>query len=165
MINIRLAEIVDIQKAEEIYGGARDFMRESGNDSQWGSVYPPHEIIVSDINEKRLYVAEERGEVLAVFCFFVGSDPTYAKIYDGNWKSTDPCGVIHRVAVSNMARGRGVSQRCFEYCSKRSPSLKIDTHSKNIPMQRALLKFGFEYCGIIYLPDGQERLAYQFQCK
>jgi hypothetical protein len=28
-------------------------------------------------------------------------------------------------------------------------------------MQRALLKRGFKYCGIIYLESGDERLAYQ----
>lgn len=28
-------------------------------------------------------------------------------------------------------------------------------------MQNSLLSYGFQYCGIIHLPDGAERLAYQ----
>lgn len=39
-------------------------------------------------------------------------------------------------------------------------SIRVDTHRDNISMQKMLLKNGFKYCGIIYLKDGSERLAY-----
>ncbi|HNZ83431.1 MAG TPA: GNAT family N-acetyltransferase, partial [Sedimentibacter sp.] len=46
---------------------------------------------------------------------------------------------------------------CFEKCR----NLKIDTHRDNIPMQNLLNKNGFIRCGIIYLENGDERIAYQ----
>ena len=50
---------------------------------------------------------------------------------------------------------------CFNECFKMFPSLKIDTHKDNIPMQKVLLRNGFKFCGIIHLENGDERLAYQ----
>ena len=31
------------------------------------------------------------------------------------------------------------------------PSIRMDTHDDNLSMQRFLIKYGFEYCGTIYL--------------
>jgi RimJ/RimL family protein N-acetyltransferase len=105
------------------------------------------------------YVAEEKGEILAVFMFSQDPDPTYAKICAGEWLSDAPYGVIHRIAVARQ--GQGIIGKCIDECFKRCQNLRIDTHRDNLPMQRALLKRGFKYCGIIYLANGDERLAYQ----
>ena len=40
-------------------------------------------------------------------------------------------------------------------------SVRIDTHEDNIPMQNMIEKNGFKKCGIIYLLDGNKRLAYE----
>ncbi|MFR1314947.1 MAG: GNAT family N-acetyltransferase, partial [Clostridium perfringens] len=40
-------------------------------------------------------------------------------------------------------------------------SIKIDTHRDNISMQRAVVKNDFQKCGIIYLEDGSERIAFE----
>ncbi|HBN29292.1 MAG TPA: GNAT family N-acetyltransferase, partial [Clostridiaceae bacterium] len=45
--------------------------------------------------------------------------------------------------------------------SKGVHSIKIDTHRENKSMQRLLKKNGFEYCGIIYLKDKSERIAFE----
>lgn len=44
---------------------------------------------------------------------------------------------------------------------KEIKSIRIDTHQDNKSMQRLILKNNFEYCGIIYVEDGSERLAYE----
>ena len=41
------------------------------------------------------------------------------------------------------------------------PSIKVDTHENNIPMQSLLKKNGFEYCGVVYLEDGGKRVAFE----
>ena len=43
----------------------------------------------------------------------------------------------------------------------REPNIRIDTHRDNIIMQHNLAKHGFTYCGIIFLANGDERLAFQ----
>ncbi len=39
-------------------------------------------------------------------------------------------------------------------------NLRIDTHLKNLPMQRSLKKAGFTRCGTIFTRDGTPREAY-----
>ena len=106
-MEIRLAAMADLPKIEEIYRGARQFMRESGNASQWGSAYPAKALLVSDIEGANLYAVLENEEILGVFYFRIGEDPTYVTINDGEWKNDLPYGVIHRIAVAENAHGKG----------------------------------------------------------
>ncbi len=155
---IRLATEEDIEAANDIYDMAREFMRDAGNPSQWNSTYPGIADINDGIADGTSYVCEDAGEIVATFYFKVGEDPTYAMI-DGKWINDDPYAVIHRIAVKH--HGRGIVDFCFNECFKMFPSLKIDTHKDNIPMQKCLLRSGFEYCGIIKTWNGEPRRAYQ----
>ena len=67
--------------------------------------------------------------------------------------------MIHRIAVA--AQGRGVVRFCFDWAFERCGNVKIDTHEKNLPMQKALAKNGFLRCGTIYIDSGESRIAYQ----
>ncbi len=156
---IRKTEECYIPFAAEIYKDAREFMRSSGNPSQWHTHYPSEASIRADMNEGASYVCLDGDEVVAVFYFKVGEDKTYKKIYDGAWLSDDEYAVIHRIAVKYQ--GRGIVGFCFDEMFRSFPNIKIDTHRDNIPMQKALQKRGFKYCGIIYLENGDERLAFQ----
>ena len=156
---IRQASYADLADIMGIYAEARQYMRESGNPNQWGENYPPTSVVEEDISLGRCHLCMDEGEIAGVFCFFKGTDPTYATIYEGAWLSDAPYGVMHRVAVAK--RGRGVVKCCFDYALERCGNLRIDTHRDNVPMQSALAKNGFAYCGIIYLANGAERLAYQ----
>ena len=40
-------------------------------------------------------------------------------------------------------------------------SIKIDTQKDNMSMQKLLIKNNFKYCGLIYLEDGSERVAFE----
>ena len=160
-MKIRLASSNDIGRIEKIYEDARAFMRQSGNMYQWQGVYPSRENIISDINDSCLYLCIENDLILGVFYFRIGEDETYKTIYDGKWLNESEYAVIHRIAVSSESRGKGVASFCFEYALDRFPNIKIDTHKDNLPMQKALTKNGFSYCGIIHLLNGDERMAYQ----
>ena len=158
-MNIRKAQMRDIDEIMNIYASAREFMRASGNPNQWGDGYPSRELIKADIESGLSYIVEDEGEIIACFFFKVGEDPTYVRIYEGGWIGGGEYGVIHRIAVKY--NGRGIIARVFEFCSEISRNIRIDTHRDNIPMQRALEKNGFTRCGIIYLPSRDERIAYQ----
>lgn len=165
-IKIRKAKADELDSVMSIYESARRFMKASGNPSQWGDVYPPRELINSDIESEKLYVAEDCDGPLAVFYFTEGPDPTYLEIHGGEWIGSDNYSVIHRIAVSERARGRGVAKHCFDYCLAKAGTIRIDTHRNNLAMQAALLKSGFTYCGVIRIErpadpqDDCERLAY-----
>ena len=156
---IRKTEEADLLAVGEIYENAKRFMAQNGNPTQWSEGGPDLESARADMEKGVGYVLEDDGEILAVFMFKEGKDATYEKIYEGEWKNDLPYAVIHRIAVKEQ--GRGLIDYCINECFKICPNLKIDTHRNNIPMQKALAKRGFEYCGIIYLENGDERLAYQ----
>ena len=164
-MKIRKAKMSDISDIEAVYADARELMRESGNPAQWGDEYPPSELIRADIEEGSLHVAEEDGEILAVFYYSEREEKCYGEI-DGEWLNDEPYAVIHRIAISKKARGRGVAGRCFDYCFSLHPNIRIDTHADNLPMQGSLMKNGFSLCGRIKIDrpscgaDSGIRLAY-----
>ena len=156
---IRNTEARDLDAVMEIYSSAREFMRSTGNGNQWGEAHPRRELVESDIMNKDGYVVEENGEIIGAFFFRIGEDPTYAKIYDGEWIKDGKYGVMHRIAVKY--HGRGIVGFVYDHCFRHINNLRIDTHRDNIPMQRSLQKAGFKYCGVILLASGDERIAFQ----
>ena len=158
-MRIRKTVATDLVAIGQIYENAKAFMRAAGNPHQWNEGKPNAETAREDMEKGVGYVVEENGEVIAVFMLSTEPDPTYAKIYDGAWLSDEPYGVIHRIAVAKQ--GQGIIGYCIDECFAKCKNLRIDTHRDNLPMQRALIKRGFEYCGIIHLANGDERLAYQ----
>ena len=99
------------------------------------------------------------GEIVASFAFIPGPEPTYKEIYDGNWLDDSPYYVVHRLA--STVSSRGVFKDVMDYCMGVAGNLRIDTHRDNVIMRHVIERYGFTYCGIIYLLSGDERLAYQ----
>ena len=158
-MQIRLARAEELDAVMAIYAAARQYMREQGNPTQWGTNHPPRELVERDIARGCCHVCEDGDGICGVFYFAVEDDPIYRQIFEGAWKSDAPYAVIHRIAVGK--HGKGVARACFDYAYAQHANIRIDTHRDNLPMQRALAKNGFSYCGIIYLENGEERIAYQ----
>ncbi len=158
-MNIRHADISELDLIMQIYRTAKAYMDATGNDTQWEVGYPSEDMIREDILARSLYVIEENAEIHAAFYFHNGEDELYRKIYDGAWCSDAPYGVIHRVASDGVMHG--VVGACVAFAAQSVPNLRIDTHKNNHTMQRALEKCGFVQCGTVYLPNGDARIAYQ----
>lgn len=154
---IRGAMPEDLSRIGEIYAYARKFMAETGNPSQWGTTHPPLAWLQEDIAEGKLYVVADGDLIHGVFYFAVEKDPTYAEIFDGNWHYDKPYGVIHRIAGDGSG---GILGTAVSFAQGKCGYLRIDTHHDNRVMQRALAKQGFSRCGIIYLENGEPRIAY-----
>lgn len=157
---IKKSVVADIPVIMQLLECGRQKMRANGNLKQWTDGNPKQSLIEADINNGNSYILEEEGRAVATFAFIEGPDITYNNIYEGKWKeNTLPYHVIHRMA--SLHGTHGVFKDILEYCFERCNNIRIDTHRQNSIMRNALSKFGFEYCGIIYLLDGAERLAYQ----
>lgn len=157
---IRPTELKDLPLVMGIYEYARSFMRANGNASQWVNGYPSEELIRQEIEDNHSFVCiGEQGEIAGTFCFILGDDPTYRQIYEGAWLNDAPYGVIHRMATNG--KQKGVADACFDWCMEQSDNIRVDTHKDNLVMQHILEKRGFRRCGIIYVRDGTERIAYQ----
>ncbi len=162
-IYIRKALPEDFDAVMQIYANARRFMKENGNPDQWGDSYPPVETVKEDLSENgHGYVATDGQDLLAAFYFEENADdPTYREIFDGEWLNPLPYGVVHRIAVSNLGRGRKIGKLCLSWALEQTGNIKIDTHTSNLPMQKLLTSLGFVHCGSIYLDDRSRRMAYQ----
>jgi len=155
---IRKTKLYDLPAVMTIYSNARELMAKSGNPKQWVDGYPLRETIERDIEAGKSFVYIINGEIAAVFYFAVEIEPTYEKI-DGAWLSEDPYGVVHRIARAKNATGTG--EYCLDWCLGECGNVRIDTHRDNAPMRGLLERLGFEYCGVVWMKNGDERLAYQ----
>ena len=160
--SVRKAVKEDLPVIEKIYAYARGFMVSTGNPNQWGTTHPPVDQLREDIRQGRLFVVCDGDGVHGVFYFWIGDDPTYVKIYDGAWYRNDPYGTIHRIAGDGSG---GILKAAVEFCGKQIDYLRIDTHSDNKVMQKALEKLNFRVCGTIYISDGTPRIAYDYSVK
>ena len=155
---IRHAAESDLPRILEIYDIARQFMRQSGNMTQWINGYPSEPLLRQDIMNGNLYVMEDEGGVYCVFALVTGDDPTYAEI-EGAWQETPPYGPIHRIGSDGPRRG--VLHECVDWAAQRISHLRVDTHADNHVMQRCILREGFSYCGVIHVADGTPRVAFE----
>ena len=157
---VRLAKRADFDVIWGVYLDAREFMRQTGNPTQWGDFYPTKPMLEQDMERKELYVIERDGIICGVFLLAKGPDPWYAVIDEGAWKSDEPYSVIHRVAAKTEAKG--VFAECLSFALSKNQHLRIDTHADNKVMQHILEKNGFVRCGIVYVhPHKSPRIAYE----
>lgn len=160
VLEIRTTRKEDLGKILELYHEARRFMVAGGNPTQWGDDYPPEEMIEQDIVSGKSYVCEHQECVVGVFYFAIEEEPSYVEIQEGQWLNETPYGVVHRIAAPTQVKG--VASYCINWCYEKSgKNLRIDTHRNNIPMKQLLQKLEFQMCGIIYVEDGTDRIAYQ----
>lgn len=153
------AKEADLPRILEIYNIAKAYMRASGNPNQWNGTYPDPETLRTDIEKQRLYVYKKNGRIHGVFMLLLEEEPTYAYIENGSWRQETPYGTIHRLAGDGEVKG--LFAKCVAFCEGKVKYLRADTHFDNHTMQHLLEKNGFERRGIIYLANGDPRIAYQ----
>ena len=162
-MRIRHSNRDDLPRIRAIYQRARTFMAQQGNPGQWGDSWPPENLMESDAcgeNADYGYVCENDGQVVGVFFYKTGDDPTYAVIHDGAWLDDSPYGVVHRIATDGTVKGVGTF--CLNWAFEQCGHLRIDTHADNVPMQNLLRKLGFAHCGTIYVfEDDAPRMAFE----
>lgn len=163
LMDIVRAGAGDVDSLMPIYDAARRYMRLKGNMQQWINGYPSREVLLADAQSGNLYLVKNGDVTVGCFCFFEGEEPTYSRIYGGQWIDSGTYGVIHRLASDGTCRG--IARACFDWCTGRCRSLRIDTHRDNLVMQQLVSSYGFTYCGVILLADGSERLAYQMMTR
>lgn len=159
----------DLPSILEIVADARELI-ESLNFNQWTkeSGYPGIDDFVNDLNNMALYVLKTSNYVIGMMALYQGSDENYSYI-DGKWLTeTDNYLTIHRLAIKKEYYGTKAGQELINYAFKQAQAKKvpvrIDTHKKNIPMNKLALKMGFSLCGTIYIKREKiepERNAYE----
>ncbi len=159
-MHIRPCEMKDLPRVMEVYAAGRAYMRSTGNMTQWAGGYPSLSLLEDDVEKKQLFVCENESGIHAVFAFILGEDPTYGFIEDGQWPNAKPYGTIHRIASDGTVKGMVTLAR--DFARQFIDEIRVDTHHDNHTMQHVVQKNGFRRCGIIYLENGDPRIAYQW---
>ncbi|GAA0181491.1 GNAT family N-acetyltransferase [Clostridium sediminicola] len=164
-MEFRKAVKTDIDSIMAIIKQAQDYFKREGID-QWQNNYPNVETIRKDIVDENGYVMLRDNNIVGTIAVSFDGEKTYENIYDGEWISNNDYAVIHRIAIDNNYKGLGLSSEIIkkveELClSKDVHSIKVDTQEENSSMKNLLKKNEFKYCGIIYLEDKSERIAFE----
>ncbi len=165
--NIRKSTNKDLDKIMQLIEYAQQFFYDA-NINQWQNGYPNTEVILQDIAAGESYVVCDKYDtIVATAMISFAGEATYAEI-DGKWISNNDAkyAVVHRIAVHPSNKGQGIAafilHKVMEMLTQHNAtSLRIDTHRENAAMQSVINRMQFEYCGIIYVDDRQERLAYE----
>lgn len=163
-MEIRKLKQEEINDVLEIIEEAKVYFR-SINSPQWQNGYPNQSSIEQDYELGNAYVVADENKVVAYAAIIMGHDSNYDKI-DGKWISEGPYGVMHRVCVKNEYKGQGLAHLLFtkmeEMIKERGwKSARIDTHELNANMIHCIGKEQFTKCGIVWMSDGSERLAFE----
>ena len=157
---IRKSTMDDLPVILNLRDQAREIMRSYGNTFQWPEGYPRDDMFRKDIELGGSHVMlDETGMIVGTFALLPSPEATYNVIYDGQWLNDESYHVIHRIA--STPDSHGVLDALLDYCESKADNIRIDTHEANIIMRKGLEKHGYQYCGIIHLLNGDERLAFQ----
>lgn len=161
-IIIRVATETDIGHIKTLIEEGKRKMIASGNLHQWSASHPSIEQLHQDILNGNSYLVIDvanPSSPLATFAAIASPEPTYTVIEEGQWLNDASYYVIHRVA--SAPNTHGVMRAIINFVFTLTNNIRIDTHADNILMRSALERLGFTYCGIIYLENGDTRVAYQ----
>lgn len=164
----RAAQVADKPRILEIIRQAQAQMRALGS-AQWQDGYPAPSHIEADIARGAGRVLCKTGEtgkenVIAYGAVLFDGEPAYGKLA-GTWTTREPYVVVHRLAVADGEKGRGVAaefMRRTELLARERGmrSFRIDTNFDNRYMLRLLRRAQFVHCGTVVYESG-ERLAFE----
>lgn len=161
-MKIRKTTMHDVDSVLSIINEAKQYFKEHAI-NQWQDGYPNKDTVIQDIVNQEGYVLEENKEIIATCMISIREDPTYQHI-EGSWLHLGSYAVLHRVATRNDQKGQGLASLLINEVKSIYPtitSIRVDTHPDNKSMQQVFNKNDFRYCGIIYLANKDQRMAYE----
>lgn len=162
-MRLRTAAISEAPVIWNILQQAIEQRRRDGS-QQWQNGYPNFQTVLDDIENGYAYVLVDDYTIVAYAAIIFGVEPAYHAI-EGKWITDGDYVVVHRVATSDAAKGKGVATVLFQLLENLSLehevySIKVDTNFDNTPMLRILDKLNYTYCGEIFF-NGASRRAYE----
>lgn len=160
---LRKADISEVPVIWDILQQAIAQRKEDGS-TQWQDGYPNEQTVRDDIKNGYGYVVVDNDSILAYAAIIFDIEPAYQDI-EGKWLTDGDYVVVHRVATSGLAKGKGIATKLFEMIETLSMeqnvySIKVDTNFDNVPMLRILDKLNYTYCGEVYF-RGAARKAFE----
>src|SRR5688572_31261868 len=80
--------------------------RKQDGSEQWQHGYPNEQTVHEDLAKGYAYLLTENEVIVAYAAIVFGEEPAYTDI-KGKWLTDGDYAIVHRVAVSNAAKGKG----------------------------------------------------------
>ena len=163
-LNLRQANLSDADRIWEILQQAIQKRKEEGSE-QWQNGYPNLDVVENDISNGFGYIIENVDNLIIGYVAIIDEiEPAYTAI-EGKWLNDDSYIVIHRLAVAQDIKIKGLGTWAMNEIekiaiTKKIQNIKVDTNFDNIGMLRVFEKLGYHYCGEVYF-DGSARKAFQ----
>ena len=106
-MEFRQAKISDLDQIVEIIELSKKYLKETKVD-QWQDGYPAKEDLRRDIESGNSYVLTNKGEIVATTVISLEGESTYNSIFNGEWITNEEYIVMHRVAVHDKYKGKGI---------------------------------------------------------
>lgn len=163
MMEFRKAEKNDMVRIMELIRQAKVFLKANGVD-QWQDGYPEQRDIEGDIRDGIGYVLTDDDVIIAYTGIDFRGEPAY-KSLRGQWLNEEPYAVIHRTAVDNAVKGKGLAQHLFAQAERIARergvyNIRIDTDEDHKIMRHVIEKMGFVYCGVVIFANSP-KIAFQ----
>ena len=148
----------------EILKQAIELRRRQGS-RQWQDGYPNPQTVADDISKNQGFVfLADDDRIVGYVAIIENDEPAYENI-DGRWLTEGDFIVLHRLAISQDAVGRGMAKVLFKIIEdfvrhKNFPSIRVDTNFDNIAVLKTLDRLGYQYCGEVLL-RGAARKAFE----
>lgn len=116
---------------------------------QWDESYPTTNLIEGDIHNETYYICKEGNEILGGVCLNQEEHSSYSTI---DWTFNGPVLVVHRLAISPHAQGKGVAKQMMQFaeelCVKNKlKGIRLDTFIENPQAIGLYLKLGYNKLG------------------
>ena len=163
-LRFRKGRSEDLDSVMALVADAQSWFKKQDID-QWQDGYPTRELILSDILSNINYIIEYDGDIAATFVVLFDGEPTYSEIKGKGWLNENSYAVVHRIAVSDACRRKGIAKEILHYTEELCVEngvfdIRIDTHRNNRAMSSLFKKMGYAHCGRITLASGASREAY-----
>ena len=168
-VMIKVVTIDELSLVMEIINDAKRLL--SKDSLQWQQGYPNEDTMTNDISNSYLYGYYIDNYLVGIISLVPGIDINYLEIEEGSWINypSNKDLNIHRIAIREGYHKMKIGEKLLSFAIEFAKnngffSIKLDTHVKNIAMQKISLKTGFTYRGVIYLKRDEldnSRLAYE----
>src|SRR5258705_11257099 len=112
MMILRKANFSEAPVIWTILQQAIEQRKQDGSD-QWQNGYPNEQTVHDDITKEHGYVLIDDTVIVAYAAIIFGIEPAYNNI-KGQWLTTADYVVVHRVAISNEVKGKGIATLLFK---------------------------------------------------
>ncbi len=155
-MEIRKVTENEIDSVMEIIEEGRTLLKSTSK--QWQNGYPNRDSLLDDIHNSFLYGAYINDKLVGVEALVHDIFNVDYDEIEGRWviPYTAKDLVIHRIAVKSEYHHQKVGDALMKYAEQFAkenhiPSIKIDTHRKNIPMQKLCSDNDYHLSGVIYI--------------